>query len=562
MKIKHKLFALLALALLGFGVVVWSARSGFERTEEANAVLGATTETLRAHMEADMMHDALRADVLESLAAGKARDAERSKGAVSDVADHAKTLRDAVAKVRDGHADSTITMALAEVTGPLEAYVDLATRLVSLAGADVGAAEAALPEFFVAFKTLEDRMEALSAVIEHAATRARAGAVAGREGALRTMMIAFFATVIVVGAAGLVIAGSITGPLRATVEHLREIAEGDGDLTRRLAVHTKDETAEVALWFNTFVEKVQSIVVATHGAATGVATSTAEVQTAANVLSDKAQELAAAVDRSRANVEQLGQVMHGSVARAGEASELARASSDVAAKGGGLVRHVVDAIGAIEASFQRISTITSTIDEFAFQTNLLALNAAVEAARAGEAGRGFAVVATEVRALAQRSGAASKEIRELIGDSLAKTTAGFELAKQSGSVLSEVVDSTRRVSDLIVDVARQTHEQTSGLDEVSGGMTRMDDVAQTTAAQAEELSATAIAVAENATAILRHVSRFDLGSGARSNDATYRLGVRHGSPSGRNTRTENGERGSEATPSSGTVRISPFKASA
>jgi methyl-accepting chemotaxis protein len=164
----------------------------------------------------------------------------------------------------------------------------------------------------------------------------------------------------------------------------------------------------------------------------------------------------------------------------------------------------------ITAAAHRIGEITSTIDEIAFQTNLLALNAAVEAARAGEQGRGFAVVAAEVRALAQRSAAAAKEIKALINDSVRKVDAGAELAGRSGRALEQIVTTGKQVSELVAEMAVTGREQATGIDQVNRALTRMDQITQANAAQTEELSTTAQALAHQAEQLQALVDRFRL----------------------------------------------------
>jgi methyl-accepting chemotaxis protein len=178
----------------------------------------------------------------------------------------------------------------------------------------------------------------------------------------------------------------------------------------------------------------------------------------------------------------------------------------VAGKGGEVVAQVVDTMASINASARKIVDIISVIDGIAFQTNILALNAAVEAARAGEQGRGFAVVATEVRSLAQRSAAAAKEIKELIGDSVDKVDAGARLVDQAGATMEEIVASVRRVTDIMSEIAAASQEQLSGIEHINGAITEMDQTTQQNAALVEQASAAAITMQEQASNLVGAVS--------------------------------------------------------
>jgi methyl-accepting chemotaxis protein len=202
-----------------------------------------------------------------------------------------------------------------------------------------------------------------------------------------------------------------------------------------------------------------------------------------------------------------------------QANTLAAQASTVAARGGAVVAQVVDTMGSITSSAQRIADITGVIDGIAFQTNILALNAAVEAARAGEQGRGFAVVAAEVRNLAQRSAAAAREIKVLIGDSSAKVRAGSLLAEQAGATMHEVVDSVRRVTDIMAEITAASMEQSAGIAEVSRNVVDMDQGTRENAALVEEAAAAAASMQEQAAQLARAVSIFKLAAPALTGGA-------------------------------------------
>jgi methyl-accepting chemotaxis protein len=187
-------------------------------------------------------------------------------------------------------------------------------------------------------------------------------------------------------------------------------------------------------------------------------------------------------------------------------------ASDVAVKGGDVVRQVVTTMNGISDSSKKIADIISTIDGIAFQTNILALNAAVEAARAGEQGRGFAVVATEVRNLAQRSAAAAKEIKELITDSVSKVDAGSRLVDEAGQTMEEIVNSVKRVTDIMAEITAASQEQSTGIEQVNQAVTQMDEVTQQNAALVEQAAAAAESMQEQAGTLVQAVAVFKLDS--------------------------------------------------
>jgi methyl-accepting chemotaxis protein-1 (serine sensor receptor) len=194
-----------------------------------------------------------------------------------------------------------------------------------------------------------------------------------------------------------------------------------------------------------------------------------------------------------------------------QANQLAAGARDQAETGGMVVTQAVNAMNAINASSKKIADIIGVIDEIAFQTNLLALNAAVEAARAGEQGRGFAVVASEVRNLAQRSAAAAKEIKGLINDSVEKVRTGSELVDDSGKVLTQIVESVKKVTDIVAEIAAASQEQAAGIDQVNKAVMQMDEVTQQNAALVEQAAAASKSMEEQAHKMVELMSFFKTG---------------------------------------------------
>jgi methyl-accepting chemotaxis protein len=209
-------------------------------------------------------------------------------------------------------------------------------------------------------------------------------------------------------------------------------------------------------------------------------------------------------------MEELTSTVKQNAENAKQANQLALSASDIAVKGGKVVGQVVGTMSSISESSKKIVDIISVIDGIAFQTNILALNAAVEAARAGEQGRGFAVVASEVRSLAQRSAAAAKEIKELISDSVDKVGAGTRLVDEAGKTMNEVVNSVKRVTDIMAEITAASAEQSQGIEQVNVAITQMDDVTQQNASLVEQAAAAAESLEEQAQELSRLLETFQL----------------------------------------------------
>ncbi len=289
---------------------------------------------------------------------------------------------------------------------------------------------------------------------------------------------------------------------------LRALAEGD--LRGRIEGHFQGVFATMRDDANATVAQLTRIVGGIQQAAVSVATASAEIAAGNDDLSRRTEQQAASLEESAASLEELTSAVKQNADHARRADRLAAEASDVAAQGGAAVAQVVQTMAGIEASSHRIADITAVIDGIAFQTNILALNAAVEAARAGEEGRGFAVVASEVRALAQRSASAAKEIKGLIEASVAQVADGNELASQAGQTLQRVVASVSELGGLIEEIANASQEQAAGIEQVNQSIVQMDGVTQQNAALVEEASAAARALNAQSSELQQSVGQFRL----------------------------------------------------
>jgi methyl-accepting chemotaxis protein len=301
---------------------------------------------------------------------------------------------------------------------------------------------------------------------------------------------------------------SITRPLNRAVSIARTVASGD--LSTHVEVSSKDETGQLMQALKDMSSSLHKTVSEVRHGTETIATASSEIASGNLDLSSRTEQQASSLGETAASMGQLTSTVKQNADNARQANQLAVSASDVAIKGGTVVSQVIVTMESINESARKIVDIISVIDGIAFQTNILALNAAVEAARAGEQGRGFAVVATEVRNLAQRSAAAAKEIKTLIGDSVEKVEAGSKLVDQAGSTMDEIVDSVKRVTDIMSEIMAASHEQSSGIDQINQAIGQMDQVTQQNAALVEEAAAAAESLQDQATNLAQVVSQFKL----------------------------------------------------
>jgi methyl-accepting chemotaxis protein len=333
--------------------------------------------------------------------------------------------------------------------------------------------------------------------------------VNGAVGAIFVIFVIAFAVSCVLG---IVIASWLGRSIVAPLDQAREFAGriAQGDFTSHPSLIGKDEATDMMRALDGMQSALTRVVAAVRHAADGIQVASSEVATGNQDLSARTESQASALKQTAVSMEHLGVTVDRNAGSAGQANELARDASRVAAEGGEVVAQLVGTMRGINDSSAKISDIIGVIDGIAFQTNILALNAAVEAARAGELGRGFAVVAGEVRSLAQRSAEAAKEIKVLIGDSVGKVEQGSALADRAGSTISDVVRSIQRVSGIVSEITVASQEQSSGVTQATQAISQMDDATQQNAALVEQMAAAAVSLRTQAQDMVRSVNVFKL----------------------------------------------------
>jgi len=426
-------------------------------------------------MRADMMHDALRADVLAAFIASAKKDENEQAEVTQSLKRHQKVFRDSIQALDAAPLSDTIKESVNKVRPSMEIYLKSAESSVNLAFTDLKAANEGYAAFNTAFGNLEKEMEQLSDRIELASKQTREFGNETAETFKSLMAIASLIAGVLLSLFGFTLSRSITRPLAQAVAAAETVALGD--LTVKTESKAQDETGQLLRATGVMVNKLSSVIAQVRGVADSLAGASGQVSASAQSISQAASEQAASVEETSASIEQMTASINQNTENAKVTDGMAAGAAKQAREGGEAVNQTVTAMKSIAEKI-------GIIDDIAYQTNLLALNAAIEAARAGEHGKGFAVVAAEVRKLAERSSVAAREIGDVAKGSVS-------LAERAGKLLDEMVPSISKTSDLVQEIAAASEEQASGVKQVNAAVTQLNQATQQNASASEELAATA-----------------------------------------------------------------------
>ena len=501
----------LTLGLIGVGMAALVGGIGiFNAGGLAHAVDDANTmaSALRESQQADMMHDAIRGDVLLALLSSVNKDPTQLSESRKGLQEHTDSFNKALADLQALPVSSEVKTLVSRTLPLIRKYSDSAARVQQLAQTDYAAAQAAMPEFQSAFTELEKAMGEQGDAI--AKIREGMGGIA-EAGVDRTVLqigLALAFAVFTLTTGSLALSTRMTRPMVHAVDIAEQLA--GGNLVAAVQESGNDETRQLLQSMARMQGSLSDIVRRVQTGAAGVSIASAEIAQGNHDLSARTESQASALEQTSASMEQLNATVSKNAEAATQANVLATNASQVAVRGGEVVGQVVSTMRGIQDASHKIADIIAVIDGIAFQTNILALNAAVEAARAGEQGRGFAVVASEVRSLAGRSAEAAREIRQLITANVEQVEQGTTLVDQTGSTMTNVVESIQRVADLMAEISSSSAEQGLGVAQIGEAVTEMDQVTQLNAALVEEMAAAASSLKSQAQELVQVVSVFQV----------------------------------------------------
>lgn len=502
--------------ILGFGMagVLVSVIVGFVGITNAKRIetaFGATVQTsllLSKCQDADMMHDAIRGDVMLSiLHAQKSYDKGLAE-ADKTYAEHAQIFNSDIAEMESMALSDEARDALNKAKPLITSYLEIASKVQKVAHNDVADAEMKMSDVNKVFTELEAAMSSLSASI---AKDVQAASIDTSTRVNRAIVLIFVGLLIGAGTlllAGWWLSGYVSRPIEKAVQVSEQIALGN--LTVQIEAEGNMESIRLLETMGRMQANFMSMVRSVKGSADLVAATSSEIAQGNHNLSVRTEQQAAAIEETNASMSDWGQAIKQNADAARQANQMATNASSIAIQGGTVVNHVVETMRDINSSSQKIADIISVIDGIAFQTNILALNAAVEAARAGEQGRGFAVVASEVRALAGRSAEAAKEIKTLISASVEKVEQGSTLVDQAGATMNEMVKAIQNVTDIMGSITTATSEQSAGMSQIGEAIGSMDHTTQQNAALVEQMAAAAASLNQQAQELVQTVGVFRL----------------------------------------------------
>ncbi|MES1199512.1 MAG: methyl-accepting chemotaxis protein [Pseudomonadota bacterium] len=569
------------------GAGIWSAfefRESLADTRNDGALLA-------AHMHADMMHDALRGDVLSALAATDPATHIQISDVQNDLRQHVELFHRNLAEGQRLAKTDGQKQALTRVGAALNDYISAAEHMVERAAHDPAGARAALPEFQQRFEALEVAMDGVSESLDAEGQTTVHNADAVQNLSVTLTLGALIASIAALVFLALMARKTLLAPLQTMTESMEKLAQGDnsvetpfgerrdeigalgralatfktaalekiradrdretervaaeerrkqgeadaqarsealvtdsfgealtrlaaGDLTYRIERDLPAAYLKLKNDFNSALEQLQAAMATIATNSTGIHAGANEITNATEDLSRRTEQQAASLEETAAALDEITATVRKTAVGSKQANDVVIATRGDAEVSGKVVRDTVAAMAEIEKSAKQISQIIGVIDEIAFQTNLLALNAGVEAARAGEAGRGFAVVASEVRALAQRSSEAAKEIKGLISASSQHVETGVGLVGEAGKALGVIIGKVNEISGMVSEISASAQEQATALAQVNTAVNQMDQMTQQNAAMVEQSTAASHTLTQEASQLQQLIGQFRLGATA------------------------------------------------